>query len=110
MAGGQKMTLWLIFLAAGLLTYAMRLSFILLWGKIDVPVWLQRALRFVPPAVLTAIFIPELFMPGGRLDLSPGNTRLIAGTLAALVAWRTRNIVLSILVGMGALLLIQYIL
>jgi branched-subunit amino acid transport protein len=102
------MKLWLIFLAAGLLTYAMRLSFILLWGKIDVPVWLQRALRFVPPAVLTAIFFPELFMPGGTLDLSPGNARLIAGILAALVAWRTRNIVLTILVGMGVLLLIQY--
>jgi branched-subunit amino acid transport protein len=103
------MRLWLIFLAAGLLTYAMRLSFILLWGKFDVPLWLLRALRFVPPAVMTAIFFPELFMPGGRLDLSPGNARLIAGTLAALVAWRTRNIVLTILAGMGALLLIQYI-
>jgi branched-subunit amino acid transport protein len=103
------MRLWLIFLAAGLLTYAMRLSFILLWGKLDVPVWLQRALRFVPPAVLTAIFFPELFMPGEVLDLTPGNARLIAGTLAALVAWRTRNVVLTILVGMGVLLLIQYI-
>ena len=103
------MRLWLIFLAAGLLTYAMRLSFILLWGKIDVPAWLRRALRFVPSAVLTAIFFPELFMPGGVLDLTPGNARLIAGTLAALVAWRTRNIVLTILVGMGVLLLIQYI-
>ena len=103
------MTLWSIFLAAGLLTYAMRLSFILLWGKIDVPVWLQRALRFVPPSVLTAIFIPELFLPGGRLDFSFGNARLIAGTLAALVAWRTRNIALTILVGMVALLLIQYV-
>src|SRR5512144_2560049 len=104
------MRLWLIFLAAGLLTYAMRLSFILLWGKIDVPVWLQRALRFVPPAVLTAIFFPELFMPGGTLDLSPGNSRLIAGILAVVVAWRTRNFGLTILVGMGALLLIQYVL
>ena len=103
------MRLWLIFLAAGLLTYAMRLSFILLWGKIDVPVWLQRALRFVPPAVLTAIFFPELFMPGGTLDLTPGNSRLIAGTLAVLVAWRTRSIVFTILVGMGVLLLIQYV-
>jgi branched-subunit amino acid transport protein len=103
------MRLWLILLAAGVLTYAMRLSFILLWGKIEVPVWLQRALRFVPPAVLTAIIFPELFLPGGELDLTPGNARLIAGTLAALVAWRTRNIVLTILVGMGALLLIQYV-
>jgi branched-subunit amino acid transport protein len=59
--------------------------------------------------VLTAIFFPELFLPGGKFDVSLGNARLLAGALAALVAWRTRNIVLTILVGMGALLLIQSI-
>jgi branched-subunit amino acid transport protein len=101
------MTLWIILVAAGLLTYAIRLSFILLWGKIDVPTWLVRALRFVPPAVLTAIFVPELILPGGQLDISAGNSRLIAGVLAILVAWRTRNIALTILVGMVILILLQ---
>ena len=101
------MTIWIILVAAGLLTYAIRLFFILLWGKIDVPTWLVRALRFVPPAVLTAIFVPELILPGGHLDVSPGNPRLIAGVLAILVAWRTRNIALTILVGMVILILLQ---
>jgi len=101
------MTIWMILVAAGLLTYAIRLSFILLWGKIDVPTWLVRALRFVPSAVLTAIVVPELILPGGYLDVSPGNPRLIAGVLAILVAWRTRNIAFTILVGMGSLILLQ---
>ena len=103
------MIMWLVMLAAGLLTYLTRLSFILLWDKIKTPIWLLRSLRFVPPAVFTAIIFPELFLPQGNLDISLGNSRLIAGILAALVAWKTRNIVLTILVGMGALLLIQYI-
>jgi branched-subunit amino acid transport protein len=101
------MKLWLIMLAGGLLTYAMRLSFIVMWGKFQVPSWLQRALRFVPPAVLTAIIFPEMLLPSGQLDLSLANARVIAGALAALVAWRTRNIVLTILVGMGVLLVVQ---
>ncbi len=101
------MTLWLTIIAAGLITYAFRLSFILLWERVDVPLWLQRSLRFVPPAVLTAIIFPELFLPSGSLNLSLGNARLIAGILAGLVAWRTRNIMLTILVGMGVLLLLQ---
>jgi len=101
------MTIWMILVAAGLLTYAIRLSFILLWGKIDVPTWLVRTLRFVPSAVLTAIVVPELILPGGYLDVSPGNPRLIAGVLAILVAWRTRNIAFTILVGMGSLILLQ---
>jgi len=102
------MTMLLVMLAAGLLTYLTRLSFILLWGKIAIPIWLMRSLRFVPPAVFTAIIIPELLLPQGELDISLGNGRLVAGALAALVAWKTRNIVLTILVGMGVLLLIQY--
>ncbi len=102
------MTMWLVMLAAGLLTYLTRLSFILLWGKINIPIWLLRSLRFVPPAVFTAIIFPELFLPQATLDISLGNARLIAGILAALVAWKTRNIVLTILVGMSVLLLIQY--
>lgn len=102
------MIMWLVMLAAGFLTYLTRLSFILLWGKINIPIWLLRSLRFVPPAVFTAIIFPELFLPQGNLDVSLGNSRLIAGILAALVTWKTRNIVLTILVGMGVLLLIQY--
>ncbi|HEY5670061.1 MAG TPA: AzlD domain-containing protein [Anaerolineales bacterium] len=102
------MTMWLVMLAAGLLTYLTRLSFIMLWGKINIPIWLLRSLRFVPPAVFTAIIFPELFLPQATLDISLGNARLIAGILAALVAWKTRNIVLTILVGMSVLLLIQY--
>ena len=102
------MTMWLVMLAAGLLTYLTRLSFIMLWGKINIPIWLLRSLRFVPPAVFTAIIFPELFLPQDTLDVSLGNARLIAGILAALVAWKTRNIVLTILVGMSVLLLIQY--
>ncbi len=100
------MSLWLIMLAVGALTFAIRLSFILLWGQIEVPGWLQRALRFVPPAVLTAIIFPELLMPAGVVDVSFSNTRLVAGLLAAIVVWRTRNIVLTILVGMGVLPLV----
>ena len=101
------MNLWLVLVAAGLLTYAIRLSFILMLGKVEIPALLQRALRLVPPAVLTAIIFPELFLRGGRLDLSLENLRLFAGLLAVVVAWRTKNVVLTILVGMAALLALQ---
>ena len=59
------MTLWLTMLGMGAITYAIRLSFILLWGKITLPPALQRSLRFVPPAVLSAIIFPEILRQGG---------------------------------------------
>jgi branched-subunit amino acid transport protein len=103
-------TFWWVMIIAGLATFAIRLSFILLIGERDVAPWARRALRLVPPAVLTAIIVPEMLLLGGNLDLSLGNERLLAGGLAALLAWRTRNVVLTIVVGMLALWLLKAIL
>jgi len=98
------MTLWLVMIAAGLLTYLTRLSFIYLYGKIKVPGLLQRSLRFVPPAVLSAILLPELFYSGGDFDLSVGNDRLLAGLAAIAVGAWTKNTLVTILAGFAALL------
>jgi branched-subunit amino acid transport protein len=99
--------IWLVMFAIGLVTYATRLSFILLMGEMEIPATARRALRFVPVAVLSAIILPELLIREGALDVSPGNERLLAGIVAFLVAWRTKNAVLTILTGMAALLLLQ---
>jgi branched-subunit amino acid transport protein len=98
-----SMALWLTFLCIGLITYAIRLSFILLFEKMVIPSFLMRALRFVPVAVLSAIILPALFLDGSRVNLSLGNARLLAGSIAVVVAWRTRNALLTIVVGMVAL-------
>ena len=97
------MTTWLVILGMGLVTYAIRLSLIALLGRMQVPPLVQRGLRFVPPAVLSAIIFPELLRPSGALDVSLNNLRLLAGILAALVAWRTKNVLLTIAVGMAAM-------
>jgi len=101
--------LWITLILAGMLTYAIRLSFILIFHRIAVPDWLQRALRYVPPAVLTAIIFPELLIQDGRLAISLENGRLIAGLVAILIAWRTKNALLTIVVGMAILWLVQWI-
>ena len=88
---------------AGLLTYLTRLSFIALLGRFELPPLAARALRFVPPAVLSAIIFPELVLRGGELQLGWRNARLLAGLAAALVAWKSRNVFLTIAVGMAAL-------
>jgi len=101
------LALGLIIVSMGIVTYAIRLSLIMLLGRVEVPPLMQRALRFVPPAVLSAIIFPELLRPGGTVNLSLGNPRLLAGTLAALIAWRTKNVLLAIILGMLALWMFQ---
>ena len=103
------MTIWLTIFLTGLATYATRLSFIQAYGRMRIPAWVARSLRFVPPAVLTAIIFPELLMQNGGLNISIGNFRLLAGVVAALVAWRTKNVMLTVLAGMVVLWTLQLI-
>lgn len=101
------MNIWLVMLIVGLLTFGIRLSFIVILDRWTPPPIVERALRFVPVAVLSAIIAPELILPGGTLDISLGNERLLAGLVATLIAWYTKNIVWTILSGMAALLFLQ---
>ena len=100
---------WLTMLTVGILTFGIRLSFIVILDRWQPPELIQRSLRFVPVAVLTAIIVPELVMPGGIVDISISNLRLLAGIVAMLVAWKTKNIVWTIIAGMGVLLGLQYL-
>ena len=97
-------------IAMGLVTFALRISFIALAGRLELPPLIKRALRFVPAAVLSAIVVPALVFREGSLDLTLGNEKLLAGALAALVAWYTKSIIWTIIAGMVALWTFQAVL
>jgi branched-subunit amino acid transport protein len=101
------MNLWWIVIGMGVITFAIRLSMIIMSGQVTLGDHLQRALRYVPPAVLSAIILPEMVQPGGTLDLSLGNERLLAGLVAIAIAWFTRSMIWTVLTGMVTLWLLQ---
>ena len=82
---------------ASFLAFAHRLS--------EVPPWLRRILRQIPPAALASLVLPALVRPEGHLDLL--QPRLLAGVVAATVAWKTQNIAMTLVVGMGLLVLLD---
>lgn len=98
--------IWLVMLIGGLITFSMRFSLIYLFGKFEVPETLKKALHYVPPAVLSAIIFPELFIQDGALNLQLTNIRLLAGIIAIITAWISRNTLITILVGMVALFIL----
>ena len=100
-------TLWLTLLCIGLLTLMIRLSFILFFGKRAIPPLLLRAFRFVPVTVLSALILPDMLLSKGTIVIGLSNFRLLAGALALVVAWRTKNVLLTLLAGMGSLLLLH---
>lgn len=98
------MNLWLVILGAAVGSYLLRVSFVALFGRVDeVPPRVKRTLAFVPPAVLAALVFPELLLREGTLAVSPANDRLLAGIVAAGVAWHTEDMLWTVLVGMLAL-------
>jgi branched-subunit amino acid transport protein len=97
---------WTAVLLSGVGTYLMRASFLAFAHRLaDVPPGVQRLLRQIPPAALASIVLPALLRPEGSIDVM--QPRLLAGTLAAVAAWRTRNIALTLLVGMGVVMLVD---
>jgi branched-subunit amino acid transport protein len=99
-------SVWLTIVVAGVGTYAMRAAFLAFAHRLaEVPAPVQRVLRQIPPAALAALVVPELLHPGTTIDL--WQPRLLAGVFAGLVAWRTRNILLTLVVGMGLVALIN---
>ncbi len=85
------MSLWLTIFAAGLLTYGIRLSFIYLTGRVAMPAWFMRALRFVPAAVLSAIIVPETLTWQGTTSVDWRNPQLWAAVVAVLVGLRVEE-------------------
>jgi branched-subunit amino acid transport protein len=95
-----------VLLIAGmaLVTFGVRYPVLALFGKIPLPMSVLRALRYVPSAVLTAIIVPAILLPDGTaLQIGPNNPYLVAGIAAMLVAWRTKTLLPTIVVGMATL-------
>lgn len=104
----SDLSLWGLFLAVGLGTFAMRLSFVELYGRLRIPALLRRALLYVPASVLAALVLPAVVYPSGQGEFVLANAQIPAAILAAWVAWKTRNTLLTLVVGMGALWLLKY--
>ncbi len=98
-------TLWLIIIGMGVITFLIRVSMIVLLGKVDVPDIVMRGLRYVPPAVLSAIIFPEMIYPGPDyvFDFSMGNARLFSGLFAIAAALVSKNIFVTIGVGLAVM-------
>jgi len=86
-----------------LVTFSTRYPVLSVLSKVPLPDPIFRALRYVPPAVLAAIILPTVLLPKGHLELQITNAPLVASLVAVLVAWRSKNLLLTIVLGMLAL-------
>ncbi|WP_413704828.1 AzlD domain-containing protein [Pseudomonas sp. Pseusp16] len=99
----SELSQWGLFLLIGAGTFAIRLSFIELYGSLRIPSLLRRALLYVPASVLAALVLPAVVYPDRQAAFDWSNPQIPAAILAGLVAWRTKSTLLTLVVGLGAL-------
>jgi branched-subunit amino acid transport protein len=92
--------------AAG--TLLMRASLVALLANITIPDCVGQGLRLVAPAVLAGLVAQTLFLEAG--ELRPFGTWYIAAAVAAAVAWKTRSVGLTLIVGMISVWLLEALL
>lgn len=93
--------LWGVIAVIGAGTFAWRGAFLVFGHGLRMPDLVRRGLNYVPPAVFAALVLPGLvqWQADGTVDAA----RLLAGAVAAWVAWRTRATLPTLIIGMIAL-------
>ncbi|SFI05380.1 AzlD domain-containing protein [Albimonas pacifica] len=99
-------TLWAAIAALGVCTYLIRWSFIGLAGGREFPEWAMRLLRYVPVTVLPAMVAPMVVWPRA-LEGETDPYRILAALTVLLIGAVTGRLLLSIVSGIGLLLLLQ---
>jgi branched-subunit amino acid transport protein len=101
---GPEVWLAIVVIAVG--TFTARAGFLWVADRLmALPTDVRIALRMVPAATMAALTLPALLRPGGQWD--PLGPRAIAGLVAALVAWRTRSVLATVLVGLAAVAVLE---
>ena len=91
------MNIPVMILGMALINLAIRWPVYLFANRFRFPPLIERALAFVPVAVLTAIIVPMILFPkDGAIDLSWRSPALLAGLLAAVVWRETKNLFATI--------------
>lgn len=105
----MRFEIFLLIIGMALVTFLTRFGAVALLKKTGMPAWLERWLKHLPTAILTALIAPALFLPQGYIDLSLGNHYLLAGIIAAIVAYIWRNAILTMGLGLMAILSFRWL-
>lgn len=97
----------ILIFAMAAVTYLPRFLPMYVLARMEIPRVLTLWLRYIPIAVLAALIVPGVTTVERQVYLTWGNSYFFASIIAFLVAWRSKNMMLTVTVGMGVVLLLQ---
>lgn len=99
----------LTILGMAVATYSSRVGFIGLARQFELHPLIKRSLEYVPVAILAALVFPAILAPSGAVDSPLSNTVLWAAVLTSVVHVVFKRPVVSILVGVGAMVVFRQV-
>ena len=97
-----------LIIAMGLVTYFPRMLPATLLSKRKISKLFTSFLGFVPTAVLSALFFPGILMVENRLRVGVSNPLFFAALLTLPLAYKTKNMFVTVLLGMGIVILFNH--
>ena len=100
--------IWIIIVIMAIGTYLIRFSFLGAFGKIELPEWAKRLLRYTPVAVLPGLVAPLVLWPdatGGNPDIA----RITAACVTVALGVYFKNFLLAMFGGGVTLFLMLYL-
>ncbi|MBU2965261.1 AzlD domain-containing protein [Amphritea sp. 2_MG-2023] len=106
----DNLQLWLLFVAVGLGTFLIRLSFIQFHGSAEALIARSKhVLTLLPPAILAALCIPAIVFTRPLTAYQPDYFQWIAALIAILIARFSRSVFWPVAGGMICLWLLRYL-
>ena len=100
----------LLILGMMVVTFSIRYVLLAFSGRFSLPESLEKALKYVPPAVLTAIIVPSVLIPEGSWNISMTNPYLPAALASVLAGFLfpKRVLAASITTGLVVFAVVTY--
>ena len=105
----DQKTILLTIVGMMLVTYFPRVLPVWLLSSRSLPPLFLAWLRYIPVSVMAAMVLPSLIVQDQGLDVSLDNVFLLAAVPTIFVAWKTKNLFISVLIGMGVVAFLRFV-
>ena len=98
-----------IIIGMSLVTQIPRIIPLVVMSKLSLPPLLLNWLKYIPVAVLSALLVPSVLLPGGQLSISLDNKSLLASIPCIIIAAKTKNLFITVLSGIVMMAILQFL-
>ena len=93
------MKIWILIVGMAIVTYVPRMIPLLMFSKKNLPSWLESWLKYIPVGIFSALVFPDIFIRNQMFSMTINNIELISSILVFAIAFKTRSLGLSVIVG-----------